>query len=292
MVIFPKFMKIYLSDFTTNNDKYSLPEEIMKFLRMDRNRMAQLSSIMERTSKDERITVLFKDKSLPTRRTLFSTTMLHFRLQKFLSNFFLNKLPQRPMKGAEITHPINHIYADDRSTLFTQVSNLTNITGLSNLKNLNRKLENLGIKRGRPGQLSKFHSTLEVHTQPTLSALYMPSNLGSISSLQSEEFTLSDIRDDYSLETRTTNTALRSPDIYSPDDKSNFMNSINPIPDDFSLDSKSTIDLLPKSSLEFDSVFESIYGNTSMKLHNKVTESGSPSTTGTCSTSDLSPHTY
>lgn len=280
MVIFPKFMRTYLTDFTTNNDKYSLPKEIMKFFRMDKNRMAELSGILERNSKEEKITVLFKDKYLPTRRTLFSTTMTKF----------LKKLLQHPKSHEEIARPIYNIYADDRSAFFTQVSDLTNQTSLTNLY---RKPENFGSKRGlmrRPG-VSNYSSTLQVHTQSPLIPQRMPSNLGSISSLQSEEFTLSDIRDDYSVETKTTNIALSSLSICSRDDKKDYM-KVNQIHDDFSLDSKSTIGLLPKSSLEFDSSFDSIYDNTSMKLHNKVTVPGSPSSTDTCSTGDLSPETY
>jgi len=80
-VIFPKFMKILLSDFTVNGDTHSFLEAIAKYFTMDRCRLVELKNMLEReNANDERVTVLFKDKLSPPRnkmlRKLFSRILL------------------------------------------------------------------------------------------------------------------------------------------------------------------------------------------------------------------------
>jgi len=62
-VIFPKFMRMFLSDFTNNWDTRSLPAAILKYLRMDSCRFLELDEMLERENKNNhRVNVIFKDK--------------------------------------------------------------------------------------------------------------------------------------------------------------------------------------------------------------------------------------
>eukprot|EP00555_Chaetoceros_dichaeta_P000633 CAMPEP_0198278658 /NCGR_PEP_ID=MMETSP1447-20131203/66492_1 /TAXON_ID=420782 /ORGANISM="Chaetoceros dichaeta, Strain CCMP1751" /LENGTH=956 /DNA_ID=CAMNT_0043973749 /DNA_START=89 /DNA_END=2959 /DNA_ORIENTATION=+ len=71
-VILPKFMETCLSDFTTNGDTHSLLEAILKYSARNQRRFLELTTILERlktSDDDEKITVLFQNDMIPSRRT-------------------------------------------------------------------------------------------------------------------------------------------------------------------------------------------------------------------------------
>jgi len=72
--IFPKFMKIFVSDFATDGDTHSLLESVRKYLRMDTFRLRELNNMLEREkANDEEVTVLFKNNlSSPQKNMLRS----------------------------------------------------------------------------------------------------------------------------------------------------------------------------------------------------------------------------
>jgi len=82
-VIFPKFMKTFVSDAATNRDTRSLFESVTKYLRKDSFRLRELNKMLERErTNDERVTVLFKNNLSPKRRNRLRTIMSCVRLLK------------------------------------------------------------------------------------------------------------------------------------------------------------------------------------------------------------------
>jgi len=80
-VIFPKFMKIFVSDFVANGDTHSLLESVRKYLRTDAFNLRQLNSMLEREkTNDEVVTVLFKSNLSSPQKNMLRSIMSSVRL--------------------------------------------------------------------------------------------------------------------------------------------------------------------------------------------------------------------
>jgi len=82
-VIFPKFMKTFVSDAATNGDTHSLFESVTKYLRKNSFRLREFNNMLERErTNDERVTVLFKNNLSPPRRNRLRIIMSSVRSLK------------------------------------------------------------------------------------------------------------------------------------------------------------------------------------------------------------------
>lgn len=106
-VVFPKFMRVFLSDVTTDEGTRSLLEVIVKYLRMDSARFFELNSMLERENiNDERVTVRFKKKLSQTRLKLLRRTILR-KIISYVRLFYVGLLKQNTsqiLKDHSIIH--------------------------------------------------------------------------------------------------------------------------------------------------------------------------------------------
>jgi len=226
-VILPKFMRTFISDFTTNGDTYSLFESVRNYLRMDKFRLRQLNEILERESaNNERVIVLFKSHLSPPRSKMLRS------MTKIMSRFIFFKYSTSSITISYSTDP------EDEGSINSPLPPLQQVDA------------SLSV--------SRWTSDL------TWECADCPINMRKIKAerplqKESSEFSFSRyIPDDYSVNTKSTSDlALRKtkPERSLQKEASEFTLS-SYIPDDYSVNTKSTCDLVPSSNTVIEESFE------------------------------------